>query len=59
MDGVSPTFVLLELPLHKAELFFGLPQVLPESDDLSYACNSGQQQRLLINIDKYCQTPAD
>ena len=53
VDGVSLTFVCLELILHEAELFFGLPQVLPESGDLSCARSGGQQQHLIINIDKY------
>ena len=59
MDGVSLTFVLFELPLCGAELFFDLLQVPLETGDLGSTGGSGQQQRLLIHIDIYCQTPAD
>ena len=52
MDGVSLTFVRLELLLHEAKLFFGLPQFTLESDNLSLACSSGQQQCL---FDSYRQ----
>ena len=51
MDGVSLTFVLLELPLHEAELFFGPPKALPQSGDLRSGGGGGQQRRLLIHID--------
>ena len=51
MDGVSLTFVLLELPLHEAELFLGPPQVPLQFEDLRSAGGSGQQRRLLIHID--------
>ena len=37
MDGVFLTFVRLELLLHEAELFFGLPQFALESGYLSGA----------------------
>ena len=53
MDGVSLTFVLLELLLHEAELFFGLAQVALESGNLSHARSSGQQQCMFVHIDKY------
>ena len=46
MDGVSLTFVRLELLLHEAELFFGLPQFVLESGNLSRAGIGGQQQCL-------------
>ena len=42
-DRVSLTFVLLELLLHEAELFFGLPQFALESGNLSRARNGCQQ----------------
>ena len=58
-DGISLTFVLLELLLHEAELFFGPPQVALESGNLGHARSGGQQQCLLVNIDKYYQIPAD
>ena len=52
MDGVSLTFVCLELLLHEAELFFGLPQFALESGNLSRARSGGQQQCL---FDSYRQ----
>ena len=52
MDGVSLTFVLLELLLHETELFFGLPQFALESGNLSRARSGGQQHRL---FDSYRQ----
>ena len=54
MNAVSLTFVLLELPLHEAELFFGPPQVLLQSEDLRSEGSGGQQRRLLIHIDTFC-----
>ena len=50
-DGVSLTFVLLELLLHEVELFFGLPQFALESGNLGCAGSSGKQHCLLIHID--------
>ena len=41
MDGVSLTFVCLELLLHEAKLFFGLPQFALESGNLSGARSGG------------------
>ena len=52
-DGVSLTFVLLELLLHEAELFFGLPHVALESGTLSCARSGGQQQCLFVHTIKY------
>ena len=52
MDGVSLTFVRLELLLHEAEIFFGLSQFMLESGNLSRACSGGQQQCL---FDSYRQ----
>ena len=42
-DGVLCTFVLLELPLHEAELSLGPLQVLLQSGDLRSTTGSGQQ----------------
>ena len=53
MDGVSLTFVRLELLLHEAELFFGLLQFALEFGNLSRARSGGQQQCLFVHIDKY------
>ena len=53
MDGVSLTFVRLELLLHEAELFFGLPQFVLEYGNLSHACSGGQQQCLFVHTHKY------
>ena len=53
MDGVSLTFVRLELLLHEAELFFGLPQFVLESSNLNRACSGGQQQYMFVHNDKY------
>ena len=53
MDGVFLTSVRLELLLHEAELFFGLPQFALESGNLSRVCNNSQQQCLFVHIDKY------
>ena len=52
MDGVSLTFIRLELLLHEAELFFVMPQFVLESGNLSHARNSDQQQCL---FDSYRQ----
>ena len=52
-DGISLTFVLLELLLHEAELFFGLLQFALEFGNLSRARSGGQQQCLFVHIDKY------
>ena len=53
MDRVSLTFVLLELLLHEAELFFGLPQIALESGNLGRARSGGQQQCMFLHTDKY------
>ena len=52
MNGVSLTFVLFELPLHEAELLFGLLQVPFESGNLNRARSSSKQQCL---FDSYRQ----
>ena len=54
VNGVSPTFVLFELPLREAELLFGLLQVPFESGDLCCTGYSDKQHRLLIHIHTYC-----
>ena len=53
-NRVLCTFVLLELPLHEAELSLGPLQVPLQSRDLRSTGGSGQQRRLLIHIDILC-----
>ena len=51
MDKALLTFVLLELPLGKAELFLGSLEVLLQYNDLRSQCDRGQQQSLHTHID--------
>ena len=46
MDKALLTFVLLELPFGKTELFLGPLEVLPQCGDLRSQCGRGQQRSL-------------
>ena len=51
IDKVLLTFVLLELPLGKAELFLGPLEVLLQCGDLRSQCGRGQQRSLHTHTD--------
>ena len=53
IDRVLLTFVLLELPLGKAELILGPLEVLLQYGDLRSQCGRGQQRSLHSHIDTF------